>query len=111
MIFLSLGRNPLAGIALGYAATTAGFSANLLIAGTDGLLAGITNEASKIVNGIEIPVTANWYFMASSTIILAIIITLITEKMIEPRLGKYTGKKQIGEQQLTPEENKALESE
>jgi len=108
MIFLSLGRNPLAGIALGYASTTAGFSANLLIAGTDGLLSGITNEASKIVNGIEIPVTANWYFMASSTIILAIIITWITERIIEPRLGKYTGKKQIGKEQLTPEENKAL---
>lgn len=108
MIFLSLGRNPLAGIALGYASTTAGFSANLLVAGTDGLLAGITNEASKIVNGIEIPVTANWYFMAFSTIFLAVIITWITEKMIEPRLGKYTGHKEIGDNQLTPEENKAL---
>jgi len=108
MIFLSLGRHPLAGIALGYASTTAGFSANLIIAGTDGLLSGITNEASKIVNGIEISVTANWYFMAFSTIILAIIITWITEKMIEPRLGKYTGKKQIEEEKLSPEENKAL---
>lgn len=108
MIFLSLGRNPLAGIALGYAATTAGFSANLIIAGTDGLLAGITNEASKIVNGIEIPVTANWYFMAFSTVILSVVITWITERIIEPRLGNYTGKKQIGDNKLSPEENKAL---
>lgn len=108
MIFLSIGRNPLAGIALGYAATTAGFSANFFIAGTDGLLSGITNEASKIVNAPEIPVTANWYFMAASTVILAIIGTLISDKMIEPRLGEYTGEKQITDQKVTEVENKAL---
>lgn len=108
MIFLSLGRHPLAGIALGYAATTAGFSANLIIAGTDGLLAGITNEASKIVNGIEIPVTANWYFMAISTIILAIVCTWVSERIIEPRLGKYEGKKLVVDEKLSPQENKAL---
>ncbi len=72
MIFLSIGRNPIAGVALGYAATTAGFSANFFIAGTDGLLAGITNEASKIVGAAEIPITANWFFMIVSTIVLAI---------------------------------------
>lgn len=110
MIFLSLGRHPLAGIALGYAATTAGFSANLIIAGTDGLLAGITNEASKIVGGAEIPVTANWYIMAFSTIILAFVGTFVCEKIIEPRLGKYVGKKEFKNEDVTPEENKALKS-
>ncbi len=108
MIFLSIGRNPLAGIALGYAGTTAGFSANLFIAGTDGLLSGITNEASKIVSAPEIPVTANWYFMAFSTLILAVVGTIISDKMIEPRLGEYKGKKQITKQEVTAQENKAL---
>lgn len=108
IIFLSIDRNPLAGVALGYAATTAGFSANLIIAGTDGLLAGITNEASKIVGGAEIPVTANWYMMAFSTIILAIVCTVISEKIIEPRLGKYHGKKEVKNEEVSPQENKAL---
>lgn len=110
MIFLSLGRHPIAGIALGYAATTGGFSANLLIAGTDALLAGITNEASKIVNGPEIPVAANYYVMFISTFILAIICTYMTDKVIEPRLGQYKGSKQIESQEVSAEENAGLKS-
>ena len=108
MIFLSLGRNPIAGIALGYAATTGGFSANLLVAGTDALLAGITNESSKIVNGPEIPIAANYYVMVISTFILAAICTYITDKVIEPRLGKYQGTKQMENQELSAEENAGL---
>ena len=88
-IFCSLGKHPLAGIAVGYAATTAGFSANLIVAGTDALLAGISTEAMKIVNpNITVSVVDNWYFMGVSTFLLAIVGTFVTEKIIEPRLGK-----------------------
>lgn len=108
MIFHSVGRHPLAGLALGYAATTAGFSANFFIAGTDALLSGITNEASKIVGAPEISVTANWYFMIASTLILGITGALVSEKIVEPRLGKYNGKKEVVREEITAEENKAL---
>ncbi|NLY45447.1 MAG: AbgT family transporter [Tissierella sp.] len=108
MIFMSLGRNPIAGIAIGYAATTGGFSANLLPAGTDALLQGITNEASAIVGAPEIPLMANWYIMIVSTFILAFVISIMSERYLEPKLGKYTGNKQIKAQELTPEENAGL---
>lgn len=108
MIFMSLGRNPIAGIAIGYAATTGGFSANLFPAGTDALLSGLTNEASKIVGAPEIALTANWYIMVVSTFILAFVVSIMSEKYLEPRLGKYTGSKQIEAQHVTPEENAAL---
>lgn len=110
IIFLSIGRNPLAGVALGYAATTAGFSANFFIAGTDALLSGITNEASKIVGAPEISVTSNWYFMIVSTIVLSIIGMLVSEKIVEPRLGDYKGNKKIANEEVSPEENKALKA-
>ncbi|MBU5485362.1 AbgT family transporter [Clostridium sp. MSJ-11] len=109
VIFVSIGRHPLAGIALGYASTTAGFSANLMIAGTDALLAGITTEALQIVNkGGEVTPVSNWFFMAVSTFILAIIGTVISEKIIEPRLGEYRGKKQIKNEEVTSQEKKGL---
>lgn len=109
MIFMYLGRNPIAGIAAGYAGTTAGFSANILIAGTDALLAGITNEATKITNGPTIEVTANWYFMIASTFLLAAVGTFVNNRIIEPRLGKYTGKsKAEGSTEITSEERKSL---
>lgn len=108
-IFCSLGKHPLAGIAVGYAATTAGFSANLIVAGTDALLAGISTEAMKIVNpNITVSVVDNWYFMGVSTFLLAIVGTVVTEKIIEPRLGKYTGKKIIEREAVNQVEKKAL---
>lgn len=95
MIFLYVGKNPIAGIAVGYASTTAGFSANLIVAGTDALLAGITNEATAIINGPTIDITANWYFMAVSTFFLSIVGAVVTSRIIEPRLGKYELKNEI----------------
>ena len=96
----------------GYAAACAGFSANLLIVGTDALLAGITQEAVKIINpDIHVNPSINWYFMAASTIILTIVGAWVTDKIISPRLGEYKGKVKVPEDQdLSPIENKALKN-
>ena len=110
IIFLSLKRHPFAGIAAAFAGVSAGFSANLLIGPIDAQLSGITNEALKVA-GIDraISPTANWFFLAVSTILLTIIGTMVTEKIIEPRLGKYEKDTQNFEySQLTELENKGL---
>ncbi|MGX6715482.1 AbgT family transporter, partial [Vibrio cholerae] len=31
----------------------------------------------------------NWYFMAASTFVIAILGAFVTEKIVEPKLGKY----------------------
>ncbi|MDO5088439.1 MAG: AbgT family transporter [Leptotrichiaceae bacterium] len=92
VIFLSLGRHPLAGIAAVFAGVSGGFSANLLVGVIDPLLGGISTQAANIVSqGYEVQPTANWYFLMASTILITVIGTVITEKVVEPRLGKYTG--------------------
>jgi aminobenzoyl-glutamate transport protein len=92
VIFHSLGRNPLVGMAAAFAGVSGGFSANILISTQDPLLGGISTEAAKIVdpNYYVLP-TANYYFMAVSTFLIAIVVTLVTTKWVEPRLGKYSG--------------------
>lgn len=85
IIFAATQRNPIVGICAGFVAVAAGFTANIFIAGTDVLLSGVTNEASKIINGVEITPAANWYFMLLSVPFLTILGTWITEKIIEPR--------------------------
>lgn len=84
---------PLAAIAAGFASSSAGFSANLIIANTDAVLSGISTEAAQSVdpNAIVTPVD-NWYFMAASTIFHAMIGTWITERIFEPKLGPNRGK-------------------
>jgi aminobenzoyl-glutamate transport protein len=99
--FLSVGRHPLAGIAAAYAGVSAIFSVNLLIAPIDALMTEMTNEAIAITDPTgSITITANLYFSIVSTIIMAIVVTLVTEKIIEPRLGKYD-KSEMTEPELT----------
>lgn len=109
MVFASVGRHPLAGLAAGFAGTGAGFTANILIAGTDALLAGISTEAARAVDDsfVVTPVD-NWYFMIVSVIILSIVGALITEKLIEPRLGTYKGKVEKSFEPVTDLESKGL---
>ncbi|GAQ24813.1 AbgT family transporter [Tepidanaerobacter syntrophicus] len=111
-IYLSLGKNPLVGLMAGYAAACAGFSANLIIAGTDALLAGITQEAVKIIDpSIQVNPSINWYFMFASTFIFTFVGAWVTDKIIAPRLGEYKGKIKVAENQdLTPIENLALKN-
>ncbi|ASF38101.1 p-aminobenzoyl-glutamate transporter [Halobacillus halophilus] len=92
MVFYTIGRHPLAGLAAGFAGVGSGFTANIIIAGTDALLSGISTEVMQSI-GSDIVVTPvdNWYFMIASVVVLSITGALITEKIIEPRLGKYEG--------------------
>ena len=92
IIFHMMGRHPLAGFAATFAGVSGGFSANLLIGTVDILLAGFTNSATSIINpNYTITSTANYYFMVVSTFLLTIVGTIVTEKIVEPSLGKYEG--------------------
>ena len=88
--FVSLGRHPLAGIAAAYAGVSAAFFVNILITPADGIITEVTNEMIALVApGVTLNVTHNFYFGIASTIFCALIMTWITEKLLEPRLGKY----------------------
>jgi len=92
MIFLTVGRHPAAGMAAAFAGVSGGFSANLIIGSIDPLLAGLSQEAAHIVDPAYIVnPTANYYFMMASTFVIAIAGTLVSELIVEPRLGKYHG--------------------
>ncbi|WP_338590689.1 AbgT family transporter [Shewanella khirikhana] len=90
MIFHSLGRHPLAGLAAAFAGVSGGYSANLLLGTIDPLLSGITEAAAQMIDpdyivGPEV----NWYFMFASTFLVSIMGAWVTEKIVEPKLGKY----------------------
>ncbi|WP_394218281.1 AbgT family transporter [Halobacillus trueperi] len=92
MVFYTLGRHPLAGLAAGFAGVGSGFTANIIIAGTDALLSGISTEVMESLDSnIVVTPVDNWYFMIASVVVLSVTGALITEKIVEPRLGKYEG--------------------
>jgi aminobenzoyl-glutamate transport protein len=110
MIFHALGRHPMAGFAAAFAGVSAGFGSNFLIGSVDPILAGLSTSAAQIIDpSMNINPMVNYFFMVTSAIMITIIGTWITEKIIEPRLGPYRGEeKPLEIEQITPLEKKGL---
>jgi aminobenzoyl-glutamate transport protein len=108
--FLSVGRHPLAGLALGFAAVAGAFTVNMLIKPLDAVLVEFTNDAIHLVDpAASIGLASNLWFSCASVIFLTFIVAFITERMIEPRLGVYQGQKPTEEGgKLTKAESRGL---
>jgi len=88
----SVGRHPVAGVALGFGSVAGAFTVNMLIKPLDAVLTEITNDAIHMVDASRsIGLTANVWFSFASVPLLTVIIALITERVVEPRLGKFQG--------------------
>ncbi|NOT34395.1 MAG: AbgT family transporter [Candidatus Eisenbacteria bacterium] len=94
LVFIAFGRHPLAGVAAAFAGVAGGFSASLLPVPLDVLLAGLTQEAvdaSRMLPGYRVQLLGNYWFMAAATPLLAVVGTWITSRIVEPRLGVWSG--------------------
>lgn len=92
ILFLAVGRHPIAGLAAAFAGVSAGFSANLLLSGTDVLLGELTIEAARTIDPAyadQMNLAMNYYVIIASTFFLSIIGTLVSQFIVEPRLGTY----------------------
>lgn len=109
-IFHSAGRHPIAGLAAAFAGVSASFAANIIVTPIDGILTELTNESIALIDpSIQINILSNYYFSVVSTFLIAIVATIVTTKIIEPRLGKYEGNvPQEINNQITDEEKKGL---
>ncbi len=110
MIFHALGRHPMAGFAAAFAGVSAGFGSNFLIGSIDPILAGLSTSAAHIIDPtMNINPMVNYFFMVASAIMVIFVGTWITEKIVEPRLGKYHGSEKALEiEEITPLEKKGL---
>ncbi|AQS39433.1 putative p-aminobenzoyl-glutamate transporter [Shewanella psychrophila] len=114
VIFFTVGRHPLAGIAAAFAGVSGGFCANFIPSGIDPLLQSFTQSAAQIVDpDIQINPLNNWFFAASSCIPIVLVIWYLTDKVLEPRLNR-THKVNTEEvdvpsmEESTPKEEKAF---
>ncbi len=109
-LFASLGRNPVLGALTGYVSVFGAFSANLLIAGTDVLLAGIT-ESAALGMGIEAPThpMINYFYMTAASFVVATLVTIMTEKVMVKvvTIGNDFEHQELS-RELTPQQNRGL---
>jgi aminobenzoyl-glutamate transport protein len=89
--FLSIGRHPLAGMAMCFAAVGSVFGVNPILGPIDAMITEITNEALGSTTVAPLTIVANYWFSIVSSLVLAVVVALVTERIIEPRLGAFTG--------------------
>ncbi|RMH94771.1 AbgT family transporter [Lysobacter pythonis] len=86
MVFLAAGRHPILGMAAAFAGVSGGYSANLLLGTIDPLLAGLSQEAARIVDAAyTVNPAANWYFMIVSTFLVTGLGWWVTERFVARR--------------------------
>lgn len=109
-IFYGTGRNPIAGILCAYAAVGASFGVQLIPGSFDPLLTPVTISAARLIDpSFDLPLLSGYYLLFVAGLIIPVINTIITVKIIEPKLGPYTGTPEDtdGKGGLTQEEKRA----
>lgn len=92
ILYAAAGRHPIVGIAAAFAGVSGGFTANLTPGQLDALLFGITQQAvdaAGIMDGITVNIAGNWYFILALFVIYVPVIWYVTDKVVEPRLGRW----------------------
>lgn len=90
ILFRDLGRHPSAGICAAFAGITFGRGANIVANSLDSSLLPYTKSATTILDvTYQVNTNGNIIFMIISTILIAVVGSIITERYIIKKLGKY----------------------
>lgn len=89
VLFMSMNRNAVGGLALGFASIAAGHGAGLFITSLDYNLTSYTEASAKLLDGeYSVLQSSNLIFIIIATILIATICTFITEKIVARRMGR-----------------------
>lgn len=89
ILFMSLGRNPIGGLALGFASIASGHGAGVFITALDYNLSSYTEASAKLLDTDYIVTqNCNLLFIIVAALLIAGICTFITEKFVVRRLGR-----------------------
>jgi aminobenzoyl-glutamate transport protein len=102
-------------LAAAFAAVSGGYAGNITPGQIDVLLFGFTQEAAQIIdpNWTMNPL-GNWWFILGIVVLFTPIIWFVTDRIIEPRLGKWGGTvdesitAELAKSAVTPIEKKGL---
>ncbi len=88
ILYISLGRSPLLGLYVSYAAVAAGLCAKLFLGLSDALAYGFTEPAAKMIDpNYQQSIAINWYFLFASCILLTVAGTFLVENFLLKRFN------------------------
>ncbi len=86
LAFRAVGRSPILGIVVAYTAIASGYDASPVPTPNDAIFAGITTAAARIVDpAVVVTPVGNWFFTTASSVVLALVITLVTRVVLAKR--------------------------
>ncbi|MFD1964286.1 AbgT family transporter [Pseudonocardia alni] len=86
LAFRAVGRSPILGIVVAYTAIASGYDASPVPTPNDAIFAGITTAAARIVDpAVVVTPVGNWFFNIASSVVLALVITLVTRVVLAKR--------------------------
>jgi len=90
-LYAEAGRHPLAGIAVAYAGISGAFAGNFVPGQFDVLMLGITAPAARLIDpDWVLNPLGNWWFTAAIGFVFTPIAWFVTDRIVEPRLGRWT---------------------
>ncbi len=90
LVFLKNGRNPLAGIIASFCGVAFGYGVTIFVGSMEVNLISTTEDAARLIDSAyHVALSSNLIIIIISSIILSIVGTMIIEKIIIPKLGRY----------------------
>ena len=86
LAFRAVGKSPILGVVVAYTSIASGYDASPIPTPNDAIFAGITTEAARIIDpSAYVSPVSNWFFNIASSLLLAIVITLVTNLVLAKR--------------------------
>lgn len=86
ILYMSIGRSPLLGLYVAFASVAAGFCGNIMLGLSDALAYGFTEAAAQLIDpNYSQSMAINWYFLLVSCLMLTVVGTILTEKVLVHR--------------------------
>lgn len=118
LIYFINGRNPILGIITAFCGVAFGYGVTIFVGTMEVALMNYTQTAAWLVDdGMHIALTSNLFFIIATSILISIIGTFIIEKIIAPKIGKYTKEEEFAKTEqyrvinLEEEEQKKIEKD
>lgn len=96
-LYLAVGRSPIAGLAAAFSGVAGGFGGGLFPTAADTFLAGVATQAAHIIDHTypDVSTLHNFYFKASSSVVVMLAGWLVTDFVIEPRLRRQKAQAEL----------------
>lgn len=90
LIYFINDRNPILGIVTAFCGVSFGYGVSLFVGTSEVSLLNYTKNAARLIDeSAHVPLTSNLIFIIVASIVLSIVGTIIIEKIISPKIGKY----------------------